>query len=268
MAPCHGEHDPEQASRLHELTQGWVAGLCLSIEASQRSAAPAPGGIRHSRRHLFEYLASEVLEQLPGELQAFLLRCSVLPELTVPRCEQITGTARAAELLEDIGRRRLFSSVLDSSELTLRLHNLFRDFLEQRLRVLYPQEVPALLRRAAQGEADPLRRTLMYLRAGAWDEAQQCLADATADMLASDEGTQVIRMIEQFPADIQARSPVLAYVRGLCAWPQYQYALVRSNMELAVAGFDALGSRGDAQRARAAQALALFSVADRTMPDA
>ncbi|WP_198161283.1 LuxR C-terminal-related transcriptional regulator, partial [Variovorax sp. WDL1] len=253
-----GQDDPERAGRLHERTQGWAAGLCLGLEASEGSAATAPKDTWHNRRHLFQYLASEVLEDLPGELQAFLLRCSLLAELTVPRCEQISGNPRAARLLEDIERRRLFVSMLDSEELTLRLHDLFRDFLEERLRRHHPDEVPALLRLAAQGETDPVRRTLMYLRAGAWDEAQQSLAEATPDMIACDAGAQVIRLIEQFPADIQAQSPFLAYARGLCVWPQYHYCTVRSVMEDAAAGFEAMGQHDHAQRARAMRALGMF----------
>ena len=253
-----GRDDPQQVQRLLDRTQGWAAGLSLSLEASERSAVTAPRGTWHSRRHLFEYLASEVFDHLPHELQGFLLRCSLLPELTARRCEQISGNPRAAELLEELERRRLFVSLLDSEELTLRLHDLFRDFLEERLRQLHPEEVPALLRLAAEGEADPVRRTLMYLRAGAWEEAQQGLIEATADMLAGDKGAQVIRLAEQFPADIQARSPVLAYVRGWCAWPHYQYGAVRSAMEHAAAGFTALGRHDDAQRARAMHAMATF----------
>nr|WP_143694718.1 LuxR C-terminal-related transcriptional regulator [Variovorax sp. JS1663] len=257
-----GEDDPEQADRLLARTQGWAAGLSLSLEAPKQSAATALKGPRHSRRHLFDYLASEVFERLPGEMQEFLLRCSVLPELTERRCEQISGSPHAARLLEDIERRRLFSSVLDSEELTLRLHDLFRDFLEERLRKAHPEEVPALLRRAAQGEADPLRRTLMYLRAGAWEEAEQCLTDVTASMLASDEGAQVIRIVEQFPTAMQASSPSLACARGLCAWSQYQYAKVRSEMAHAAAGFDASGRCDDAQRARAMQGLSMLFCGD------
>ncbi len=254
-----GRDDPEQAERLLERTQGWAAGLCLSLEASKGSARPlVPKGTWHNRRHLFDYLATEVLEDLPRELQEFLLRCCLLPELTARSCEQISGNPRAARLLEDIERRRLFVSVLDGEALTLRLHDLFRDFLEERLRRLHPDEVPALLRHTAQGEADPIRRTLMHSRAGAWDEAQQSLADATAGMLARDEGAQIIRLIEQFPAGIRTSSPFLAYARGLCAWPHYQYGTVWSLMEHAAAGFDALGRQGDAQRARAMQALAMF----------
>ena len=254
-----GRDDPGQAERLLDRTQGWAAGLCLSLEASKGSAAPlVPKGMWHNRRHLFDYLATEVFDHLPRELQEFLLRCSLLPELTVARCEQISGDSRAAQLMEDIERRRLFTSVLDSEELTLRLHDLFRNFLEERLRQLHPEQVPGLLRRAAEGEADSVRRTLMFLRAGAWDQAQQSLADAAPDMLGQDKGAQVIRMIEQFPADIQSRSPFLAHARGLCAWQHYQYGTARSTMEQAAAGFEALGRHDDAQRARAMQALATF----------
>ncbi|GAA4339689.1 hypothetical protein GCM10023165_19220 [Variovorax defluvii] len=257
-----GEDDPDQAQRLLDRTQGWAAGLCLSLEAPERSAVTAPKSIWQSRRHLFDYLATEVLEHLPQELQAFLLRCSLLPELTVQRCQEVSGDPRAAEWLEDIERRRLFTSVLDSEELTLRLHDLFRDFLEERLRQLHPEEMPALLRLAARGETDMVRRTLMYLRAGAWDEAQQSVADATPGMLALDEGAQLIRIIEQFPAAIQEGSPFLAYARGLCAWPHYRYGAVRTAMTESAKGFDAMGRHHDAQRARAMQALAMFFSGD------
>ncbi|GAA4339706.1 hypothetical protein GCM10023165_19250 [Variovorax defluvii] len=257
----NGSDEPEAAGRLHERTRGWAAGLCLSIETSRKAGSPAPASTWQNRRRLFEYLAKEVFEDLPPELRTFLLRCSLLSELTARRCAQVSGNPRAADLLDEIERRRLFVSVLDGEQLTLRMHDLFRDFLEERLRREHPTELPELLRRAAQGE-DPVRRTLMYLGAGAWDEAQQSLADAAPDMLASDEGAQLARIIEQFPEDIRKQSPLLAYARGLRVWRQDQYATVRAEMEHAAAAFEALGRQKDAQRARAMQALAMVFCGD------
>ncbi|OUL98475.1 hypothetical protein A8M77_31470 [Variovorax sp. JS1663] len=250
--------DPALVEHLLTRTGGWAAGLCLGLEAHDRFAAAATRGAWHNRRHLFDYLASEVLEDLPEDLQEFLMRCSVLSELTVPRCRELSGNPRAEALLEDIERRRLFVSILDSDDLTMRLHDLFREFLEERLRRIHPLEVPALLRRAALVEGDLVRRTLMYLRAGAWDEAERSLGDATPDMLASDEGSQVLRIVEQFPRAMQAASPVLAHARGLCAWPHDQYGAVASLMQRAADGFDLLQRHDEAQRARAMQALATF----------
>ena len=252
-----GHDDPEQAERLLDRTQGWAAGLCLSIETSRKAGSAAPARTWQNRRRLFDYLAKEVLEDLPPELQTFLLRCSLLSELTAKRCAQVSGNPRAAELLDEIERRRLFVYVLDGEQLTLRMHDLFRDFLEQRLRREHPGELPELLRRAAEGQ-DPVRRTLMYLGAGAWDEAQQSLVDAAPDMIACDEGAQLARIIEQFPAEMRAQSPLLAYARGLRAWRQDQYATVCSEMKHATAAFEALGRQNDAQRARAMQALAMI----------
>ncbi|WP_077000965.1 LuxR C-terminal-related transcriptional regulator [Variovorax sp. KK3] len=253
-----GRDDPEHARLLGERTQGWVAGLCLCLEASESSAANAAGQVWRSRRHLFEYLAQEVFEHLPDDMQAFLLRCCLLPELTVARCEQVSGNPYAAELLRQIERRRLFVSLLDVEELTLRLHDLFRDFLEERLRRTCPEEVPSLLRRVAETEVDPVRRTLAYLQAGMWNEALLQLTEATPDMLAADAGTEVMRVVRQFPADLQEQSPWLAHIRALCMWTQDQYSAVQTAMHRAAAGFDELGEHDRAQSSRAVEALSLF----------
>lgn len=70
---------------------------------------------------MFDYLASEVLDDMPTDLRNFLLHCSVLPELTAARCAAVSGDARAAQWLEEVERRGLFVSVLDSKVYTLRL---------------------------------------------------------------------------------------------------------------------------------------------------
>ncbi|HET9642546.1 MAG TPA: transcriptional regulator, partial [Burkholderiaceae bacterium] len=150
-------------------TGGWAAGLRLALASVVARRPPLKSGPsegiewassgRTMDRHVFDYLASEVLGQMPVELRDFLLRCSVLSELTPERCAAVSGDRHAAERLAEIERRELFVSVLEGTERTLRLHDLFRDFLDDRLRQEHPDEVPMLLERAAAGETDPLRRT-------------------------------------------------------------------------------------------------------------
>jgi LuxR family maltose regulon positive regulatory protein len=146
---AQGGDTPEPGASLELLqrTDGWAAGLRLSL-----SARPGDGsGSRHAptQHHLFDYLASEVLDDMPADLRHFLLRCSVLAELTQARCIHVARMPRTAQLLEEVERRGLFVVSLDAPELTLRLHDLFRDFLEDRLQRDHPDEVPQLLRRAA-----------------------------------------------------------------------------------------------------------------------
>ncbi len=253
-----GDAKPEVMQRLYERTQGWAAGLTLSLDAL---AGPAAGELavnKRSQRHLFDYLASDVFLQMPVQLRMFLVRCSVLPELTASRCAMVSGDPAAAELLEDIERRGLFVSVLDSDELTLRLHDLFRDFLDERLRREHADEVPALLQRAAASERDPVRKLNLLLRAGAWAEAELVFIDAASPMLASGDSTRVMRLIEQFPLQLRARSPQLSYAMGLCDLHQLEFARMQVSMNRAAAGFEGLQQEREAQHARAFESLALF----------
>jgi LuxR family maltose regulon positive regulatory protein len=249
-----GEGQTPAADALYERTQGWAAGLRLSLSARSASAAGA------GNRVLFDYLASEVLDEMPSELRMFLLRCSVLPELTAARCAAVSGDARAAYWLDEIERRGLFISVLAGDELTLRLHDLFRDFLEDRLQRELPGELPELLQRAAAGETDPVRRIGLLLRAGAHGPAQQALLESTPALLVAGATTQLLRLIQQFPAALRDTSPLIAFVRGLIAWPRFEWVTMQAAMQRAAAGFAALGLSERARQAGVYETVALSAV--------
>jgi LuxR family maltose regulon positive regulatory protein len=237
-------------------TQGWAAGLRLVL-GSPRGGGAARTSASH--RHLFDYLASEVLDSMSVQLRQFLLRCSVLPELSAARCAVVSGNPRAAELLEEIEQRGLFVSVLDERERLLRLHDLFRDFLDDRLRRDLPGELPQLLRRAAHTEPDPARHLAYLARAGAWDEAEQLLVQIGPNLVAAGAVAQVLRLLEQFPATLRELSPRLAHVRGLCAWAQRDIVTMGASLERAAAGFDRQGENDAAQRSRVLAVLGLTS---------
>ncbi len=240
------------ARELLERTDGWAAGLRLSL--ATRPAVSGTGMARANvptQRHLFDYLATEVLHELPDELREFLLRCAVLPELTVARCAHVAETPHAARLLEDIERRGLFASVMEADEFTLRLHDLFRDFLEDRLQRDFPDELPRLLRRAAEHEPD-LSRAVGYLaRAGAWDEATAVLARRAQEQLGIGAGATLEQLLTLFPDDEVARRPDLQLVRGLAAWPHFDWSTLLVAMQQAAEGFARMGRQREAVLTRA-----------------
>lgn len=190
---------PERAAELIERTQGWPAGLRLCLAALRAR----PGGAGRSAavvdRHLFDYLASEVLDDMPVPLHDFLVRCSVLPELTAARAAAVSGDALASAHLDEIERRGLFVTALDAQERTLVLHDLFRDALQERLRQRFAAELPRLLQSAAAGESDPLRRVGYLMRADTWGAAEQALADAAPELFLGGGASEVLRLVEQFP---------------------------------------------------------------------
>ncbi len=241
--------EPERTRGLLQRTHGWAAGLRLSLAAGPGPAAQRVNST--TQRHLFDYLASEVLDDMPEPLQQFLLRCSVLPELNAERCKALCGDAPAARLLEEVERRGLFVSVLDTEPLTLRLHDLFRDFLEDRLLRLYPGELPALLRQAAGHEPDLSRAIGFLARAAAWDEAVLVLAQRGPELLAVGGGPGLEQMLALFPPAQFERHADLHLLRGLLAFSRYDWDTLYEAMHEAAEGFARAGRIRDEAVARA-----------------
>jgi LuxR family maltose regulon positive regulatory protein len=248
-------------AELFERTQGWPAGMRLGLAASRTRAG---GGLGPSARrgaridhHVFDYLAGEVLDDMPGELHDFLLRCSVLPALTDARCAALSGDPRAADRLDEVERRGLFVTALDAHERTLVLHDLFREALDDRLRKRFPDELPQLLKRAAAGENDPLRRVGYLLRAGEFGDAEGALADASESLLLEGGAGEVRRAIEQFPADRRAASPRLHRVHATCLAHEGQWVEMIGACEAAIGAARARGDEAERQLAQAYLAAAL-----------
>jgi LuxR family maltose regulon positive regulatory protein len=241
---------PLSARELLQRTDGWAAGLRLSLSAVPRS--PQRSGVA-TQRHVFDYLAAEVLDDMPEALREFLLSCSVLPELTARRCAQVSGMAlaQADRLLDEVERRGLFVSVLEADELTLRLHDLFRDFLEDRLRRDHAELLPTLLRRAAEGEPD-LSRAVAYLaRAGAWDDAVRVLVERGPALVPAGGATALEQMLALFPKDAFDRHADLHMLRGLTTFPSFDFDAMVMHMQRAAAGYESAGRERDAVWARA-----------------
>lgn len=246
------------ADRLFARTQGWPAGLRIAIEAAAAAVAPTERALRAGERPMFEYLVSEVLNQLEPRLAAFLQRVAVLPELEAARCAAITGDADAAARLDEIERLGLFVDVLEAPEPALRLHDLFREAL---LRVLGERDPEALAdarRRAAASEPDPIRRIGLLLDAGEIEAAAALVYEHGPAMVAHSGPAPATHLIARFPAPFRERAPELQFVRGLVAWVHWDFPGMLACFERADAGFAARGDHDDALLACAFRATGLI----------
>jgi LuxR family maltose regulon positive regulatory protein len=246
----------ETVDALMSETGGWIAGVVL-MRSRHKSAGPkAPASGRQSRRWLFEYLEQEVFKDLSPELREFLVRCSVLPTLTPSRCAVVAQTPMAFKLLDKVTRWEAFVSLVEGDELSLRLHELFRDCLLELLQRDHADEVPALLERAAATEPDPLRRVEMFIRAGAVDAAQRALADAAPRLILSEHPSAIKRATELFPEHVGATSGWVNYWRGISEWFAFDATMGLDSMHRAAEAFDRQGLEIDAARARAYESVA------------
>jgi LuxR family maltose regulon positive regulatory protein len=247
------EGAPERAAELFERTRGWPAGLRLLLTAPLRgSQRPALD------REVFDFLAAEVLDDMPLRLHDFLLRVAVLPEMTVPRAAAVSGDAQAAERFDEIERRGLFATVLDADERTLVLHDLFREALLDRLRRRWPELEPRLLERAAASETDPVRRVGYLLRARDWPAAEAALAEAAPGLLLAGGLRELLRLIDAFDAGWREHSPRLQRLLGMVDTLRWDWEPMARHLRAAIEAARRLGDRDEQDLAEACLAGALY----------
>ena len=132
--------DHDQRAALLSLTEGWPAAMRLAALSLEGGDDPARFVEEFSGadRPVADYLTGEILVRLQEEVVDFLLRTSVVDELSVELAVLLSGRADAAVVLEDLAQRNAFTSRLDRGGTWFRYHALMRTYL-----------AAALVRRAA-----------------------------------------------------------------------------------------------------------------------
>lgn len=170
---------PEQVDRIMAWTEGWAAIvqiLSVSLEGRDlRSLERLSGTALGGQDQIMQYLAEEVLAQLPDDLRKFLLDTAVPERFNADICDALTERDDSARLLNELRRRNLFLIPLDDTGVWFRYHPIFRDFLRGQLRSEDPGRAGRLGRVAA----------LRFSELGLHDEAMEQIIRSGDDELAS-----------------------------------------------------------------------------------
>ncbi len=182
---------PEELARLARRTEGWAAGLQLFHLAT--SGRPADerrrmlAALDGSTRYLREYLARNVVYQLPPELRRFLIDTSVLGRVSATLCDRLLDQLGSGELLADLERRRLFTQALPE-EGAYRYHEVLRSYLQSELVAELGEDgIRARFRLAGEllAEAGAVAEALeAFCRAEDWEGARRLLDGRGEDVVA------------------------------------------------------------------------------------
>lgn len=155
-----GELLPEKdIDELVRRTEGWPAGLQLcrfmfstDASASESHMARAKFDVANlSGRagHIVDYLAEQVFDRVDQDTQDFLLKTSVLKCISGPFADEVIDGAKGRDTLDWLYNNNLFIFALDSEKEWFRYHQLFREFLLEKLRKKDPKAEEKINRRAA-----------------------------------------------------------------------------------------------------------------------
>lgn len=134
-------HVPISLARIQSMvsyTDGWIAGILL-LFSTQGQGAPCPvPSDDQARRQIYRFLAEQVFDHQRPAIQLFLLRSSLLEDLSLADYDAIFPHGDSCALLESILRQRLFITELRDG--VFRYHPLFREFLHEHYQILDPDQ--------------------------------------------------------------------------------------------------------------------------------
>jgi len=136
---------------LVDRTEGWPAGLylaALSLQAvdDRHLLVSKFGG---GNRHVVDFLVDEVLEAHDPDMQALMLRSSILERMCGPLCDSLLDGGGADAQLNTLSRTNLFLVPLDDRGEWYRFHQLFAQLLRVELEHREPGLAAMLHRRAS-----------------------------------------------------------------------------------------------------------------------
>jgi LuxR family maltose regulon positive regulatory protein len=234
-----------QAEEIATSSEGWIMGVLLLADLLREDAQAALLSTRGATAETYGYLAAEVLDRQPPDVQYFLCTSAVLREISVPLCQEVLQIREPGALLAELERRNLFITRFgQGGGATFRYHNLFRDFLHRRLR-----------------QRDSARYAELHLCAAAWFDQTNDVEEAVYHYLAAEAYPEAIALMErvarewfvrgrvetllgwsrELPDSVKSDAPRLLMYQSRVFFDRYEFDAAQQALAYAEAGFKARG---------------------------
>ncbi len=182
----HIQLSSNSISTLEQKTGGWVTGLKLLSLTLQNSKNENHmiQKINGTQRYIVDYLVEEVLEGLTNEVNVFLMKTSILKQMSVPLCEYIMdeNTTNYNDLLAELYRSNLFLVSLDDYDEWYRYHPLFVDLLRLKLTQYYNNDLTQI--------------NQLYTRASKWYEKNNNFVESFYYAIQANNVLRILELLE------------------------------------------------------------------------
>ncbi len=220
-------------AHLYDVTEGWPAALWLARAALARRSSPGTfiRTFSGSDTAVVEYLAEEVLSRMPAHEQRFLLRTSVLNELTPELCDTVCQLNDSHEILRRLAAHG-GAALIDEDRRLYRYHGLFASFLRSQLEYQARDEISILHHRASawfQAAGRPVPAIEHALSGGNLDTALTLLEAHVDTFLFEGRFRLLARWLDGLPySALRDRLPLrIAHIWALTFTPNAHEALRR-----------------------------------------
>ncbi len=217
-----GKMSRETTQHLHNVTDGWAAGLVLMLESIKRGIEPKLLG-KLTPEEITDYFGSVLFYKTGKEFQNFFLKTAFLPKMTTKMAAELTGSSNAGGILSTLSRNNYFTEKRFLEEAVYQYHPLFREFLLARAKETFSAErLSVLCSRAATilEEAGQTESAASLLRdVSDWDGLVRLITQHASHMLTQGRHRPLEDWLNSLPIEILESDPWLLYWMGQCRLP-------------------------------------------------
>ena len=201
---------------LYEKTQGWAAGLILTLEqlAGRKSIAQVPE--LSTPQLVFDYLAGEIFDKSDSKTQSFLLNTAYLSQMTAAMACGLTGEGDAGTILARMYRENYFVTLKQAKpQPVYQYHPLLSEFLLSRVAEAFDKDARIALQRKAAtllesegliGECVSLLREI-----NDWERMVDVIRAHAEVMLNRGMAETLAQWVVALPKDVQQQHPWTLY---------------------------------------------------------
>lgn len=202
----------ENVKALNESVEGWAAGLQIStlLMKEKNDIVDISEKFCGSNKYVQDYFLEEIFNNLSEETREFLLKTSILDELTADLCDAVVCKNNSQQILKEIYGMNLFIEKLDYNGERFRYHNLFREFLTSIFKGTSKEQTYEANNMAGKWyEANGLinKAVNQYINAENFDQVVRLIEDSCLKKILSNEYSYVIEWLENIPQDIILKNP-------------------------------------------------------------
>jgi DNA-binding SARP family transcriptional activator len=210
--------DAPSAAAVHAAAGGWAAGVVLMLAHWPSTVIPQGGTVGIPRESLFDYFAGEIFSKSTPQDRETLLRIATLPHFTAETAIAVSGNPHAGRLIEQLYRQQYFVDKHEGAQTSYRYHDLYREFLLDRLTQSRGADGCATLRRQAANILETVGETelavSLYIDSSAWAEAARVLGMIGSRLVKQGRWQALRNWIESMPDVVTVADPWLLYWLG------------------------------------------------------
>ena len=213
--------DADEVQILRQRTEGWPGALYLALLWLRTVPDPHQSVREFGGDHRFvaDYLNQEILGSLDEESRWFLLRASVLGQVTAELCDAVFARSDAASQLERLEQTNLFVGRLEHGG-WFRVHSLVGEFAQFQLAALESGAAEEIHRRAAlwfRARGLPVEAAEHAAAAGDKALVAEILAEHHLSLMRSGQARTLLHWIRALSEDELVDHPELAMAGATAA---------------------------------------------------